>query len=262
MDKQKYEIITGIENKPKKITIYGPPAIGKSEFGAQFPKAIFVQAEEAGGLITVPRMPLSTTMQDVIEKIRYIVSGDAGDFETLVIDSLKYIEVLISNSVCERLKLSGMGDDADYGKSVSYSEGMQLWGKFINELEKARDAGLNVVLLGHNEVKSVKDPRVPEYEMTTLDLRKWGSYNPTALIRSWSDCVFYLDNKVYTSSDKTGIDAVRTTATSTGDRIIYTEERPAYLAKNRFGMPPELPYKKGKGYEVIEKYLTVTEEND
>jgi hypothetical protein len=32
-----------------------------------------------------------------------------------------------------------------------------------------------------------------------------------------------------------------TTKAVSGDRVVYTQEKPAYLAKNRYALPEELP---------------------
>ena len=256
----KFQLITGVEDKPKKIVIHGSPAIGKSSFATEFPDPIVVQTEDAGGLISAPRFPVCKTLKELIEQIDYIVSGEAGEYKTFVLDGLKFTESLIADYVCPKLGINGLGDDADYGNSPSFSEAMSLWYKLRDRLQNVLDAGMNVVMVSHSTERNVKDPRVSEYESTTLDLIKWGKYDPSKLFECWSDVVLYVAPKVFTKSDDTGIDGKRITAMGTGERIIYTEKRPAFLAKNRFKMPPELPFEEGKGYAVIEQYLNTTQQ--
>lgn len=252
-------LIVGIQNKPKKLVIYGDSAVGKSSMAAQSKNPVFIQTEEAGGLIESPRFPLAKTFAEVIENINSVISGEAGEFDTMVVDSLSGTEALIAKHVCGKLGINGLGDDADYGNSKSYSMANELWHSFKDKLNDVVDAGMNVIVTGHVTQRNIKDPRVDEYEKTVMALGKWGKYDPCNLFHCWSDCTFYLAYKVFTKGSDTGIDNTRTTAIGDGSRVIYTEERPAYLAKNRFNMPPELPYKKGEGYKVIEKYLNVTE---
>ena len=262
VDPPKVSLIIGVENKPKKLVIYGDSAVGKSSFAAQFPKPVFIQTEEAGGLIESPRFPLSKSFAETIENINTVISGDAGKFDTVVIDSLSGTEALIAKHVCAKLGINGLGDDADYGNSKSYSMANELWHSFKDKLNSITDAGMNVVLTGHVTQRNVKDPRVDEYEKTVIALGKWGKYDPCNLFHCWSDCTLYVAYKVFTKGSDTGIDSTRTTAIGDGTRVVYTEERPAYLAKNRFDMPPELPYKKGAGYKVIEQYLNVTKQTE
>lgn len=254
-EEPEFELITGVQNKPRKVIIYGTPCIGKSSFAEQFPNPIMIQTEDAGGKISVPRLPLCKTLPEFYRQLTAVGKGDMGDFDTIIIDSLRFFEQMIVKEVCSRRGISSL-DDVDYGKA--YGDAMSLWYNLTDFLDRFIDKGMNVVLIGHNCGRVVKDARVDEYETTSIDLMLWGkTYNPTNMLVCWADCVLYLAHKVHTKNSDTGIGGVRTTAVGTGERVIYTEERPAYLAKNRFDMPPELPFVKGKGYEAIEKYLTI-----
>ena len=210
-------------------------------------------------------MPLCKTIDDFREQIISIGKGEIGEYKTLVIDSLKFLEGLMFKDICSRESMSSINDTrTTTGDKLQMGHGFSLamveFMKLTDLLDRFIEKGISVVVISHSTERSVKDPRVDEYESTTLDVGKWGRmYDPAKWIESWSDCVLYLAEKVYTLSKDTGINDKRTTATTTGERIIYTEKRPAFLAKNRFGMPPELPYVKGEGYKVIEQYLTVSD---
>lgn len=251
-------LIEGVHDGPKAIIIYGTPCIGKSSMAADFPKPVIVQTETVGGSVGASRLPLVKTWDDFVAQLKAIHSRELGDFKTVVVDSMKFLEQIIVKKVCADRGISSL-DDEKYG--VAYGAAMRYWYVFLDMMDRFLDDGVNVVLIGHETQRTVKDPRIDEYESTTIDLMKWGkTYDPVKSLACWADCVLYLAHKLYTRESDTGIGGTRTTATSTGERIIYTEERPAYLAKNRFSMPPELPYKKGEGYKVIENYLK-TEEN-
>ena len=45
----------------------------------------------------------------------------------------------------------------------------------------------------------------------------------------------------------------RTRAVSTGQRVLHVEERPAFLAKNRYSLPAELPLKWDAIKDAIKK---------
>jgi len=59
------------------------------------------------------------------------------------------------------------------------------------------------------------------------------------LLLEHSDACFFAAKKLGTIKvqGKSGM----TTKTVSGDRIIYTNNDPAYLAKNRYNLPDELP---------------------
>jgi hypothetical protein len=52
---------------------------------------------------------------------------------------------------------------------------------------------------------------------------------------------------------------VRTRATGGDTVLLHTVGKPAFTAKNRYGMPPQLRYDKGKGFEVLAPFLPVTQ---
>jgi hypothetical protein len=63
-----------------------------------------------------------------------------------------------------------------------------------------------------------------------------------ALVKEWADTVLFATQKVYTrSTEAAGPTKGKARGTSTGERVMYTEERPAWQAKNRYGLPLELP---------------------
>ena len=44
-------------------------------------------------------------------------------------------------------------------------------------------------------------------------------------------------------------------AEGSGERTIHFEERPGFLAKSRYATPSSLPYKAGRGWEELSKYM-------
>jgi len=57
----------------------------------------------------------------------------------------------------------------------------------------------------------------------------------------WCDAVLCAAYKVYTTEEQQGM-RQRTTGIGDGERILYTQERPAFLAKNRYALPPEIVF--------------------
>ncbi len=87
----------------------------------------------------------------------------------------------------------------------------------------------------HSEVRKVEDPRIEAYDRYSLKLHK----KAAALLLEHSDACFFAAKKLGTIKvqGKSGM----TTKTVSGDRIIYSNNDPAYLAKNRYNLPDELP---------------------
>ncbi len=50
---------------------------------------------------------------------------------------------------------------------------------------------------------------------------------------------------------------------SGSERVIYTDERAGFLAKNRLnGAPASIPYRKGSGFTELSKYFDVANDNN
>ena len=53
--------------------------------------------------------------------------------------------------------------------------------------------------------------------------------------------VLFTNYKTLVKTTDVGFNNKVTRGTSTGERIMHTNERPAYLAKNRYNLPDQLP---------------------
>ena len=60
------QIQKGKRRAPPRILLYGVEGIGKSTFGAQTPKPIFIQCEDGLDEIECEKFPLATTYDDVM----------------------------------------------------------------------------------------------------------------------------------------------------------------------------------------------------
>jgi len=96
--------------------------------------------------------------------------------------------------------------------------------------------GMNVILLAHTEVKRYDPPDSDPYDRYHLKLHKSAS----ALWQEWADIVLFANYKTRIEKTDVGFNKEVRRGKGTGERIIYTEERPAFLAKNRWGLPPEI----------------------
>ncbi|QOJ16318.1 MAG: AAA family ATPase [Phycisphaeraceae bacterium] len=63
----------------------------------------------------------------------------------------------------------------------------------------------------------------------------------SALVQEWADEVLFATYKVHTVKVDEGFNKAKHNGVSTGERIIRTVERPAHVAKNRLGLPEEIP---------------------
>jgi hypothetical protein len=99
---------------------------------------------------------------------------------------------------------------------------------------------MNVICIAHAAIRTFTDPEQnAAYDRYQLKLAGQGAKtDASALWREAVDCVLFANFEVTTSTTK---GERKAKAFGDGSRKIYTERRPAFDAKNRFGLPFELP---------------------
>jgi len=220
------------EPKPPKIVIYGTPGIGKTTFGACAPNPILIQTEEGLGLLDVPHFPVARSYQDVIDAITALLNEE-HDFGTVVIDSLDQLEPLIWQHVALR---EGKANIEAFGYGKGYMFAADEMRTFLAGLDELRSRGMTVIVIAHSEVKRFESPEHEPFDRYQMRLDK----RANDIVCEWADCLLFASYKVHVVRD-TVKGQERTRGAGRGERIMHTEERPAWRAKNRYQLPAELP---------------------
>jgi hypothetical protein len=219
---------------PRRVLLYGVHGVGKSTFGAMAEKPIFIQTEEGINDIETDRFPLATKYGDVLNALSALYSEE-HDYQTVVIDSLDWLERLIFADVCAK---RGVESIEDVGYAKGYTFALTQWREVIEGLDALRnERGMQVILIAHARIEKFENPETDSYDRYVPRLNKHGS----ALIQEWCDEVFFATYRIHTKQSDEGFNRKRTQGIGTGERIIRTSERPAHVAKNRLSMPDELP---------------------
>ena len=144
-------IQTGRENKPPRIMIYGSEGVGKSTFGASAPGAIFIQTEDGLGEIDCRKFPLAHSLSEVIAELTAL-RDEAHEFQTVVVDSVDWLERLIFDEVCREYGVRSI-EKADGGYGKGYTHALTHWRKVVNLLQELREqlGEENVVVKGGSE---------------------------------------------------------------------------------------------------------------
>ena len=214
---------------PPRIMLYGPHGLGKTTFGAGAPNPIFILTEDGLGQIEADHFPLATTFSQVQEALASLTGEH--DFQTVVIDSLDWLD----NLVWEEINTKYDAKDLAYGKGAVIAA--DYWRKVLDTLNVLRSKGMASILLAHCEIKRFDSPEVEPYERYQPKLQARSS----ALVQEWCDMVLFTNYKTLVKTTDIGFNNKVTRGTSTGERIMHTNERPAYLAKNRYNLPDQLP---------------------
>ena len=224
-------ILHNRELKPPRLMVYGPHGLGKTTFGASAPKPIFIPTEDGLGVLSVDHFPLATKEADVVAAIGSL-HKEKHDYETVVIDSLDWLENLIWTEV----------NAAHDAKELAYGKGAVIaaehWRAILEGLNALRtDRGMVVVLLAHCQIKRFDSPEVEPYERYQPKLQDRSS----ALVQEWCDAVLFTNYKTIVKKEDVGFKNEVRRGITTGERLLYTTEKPAYYAKNRYALPDALP---------------------
>lgn len=225
----KYEVQQTMQIEPMKVLIYGVEGIGKTTFASKFPDPIFIDTEGSTGFINARKLPNPTSWTMLLDELEDIKSEPRG--KTLIIDTLDWAERLAKKYLMDKNKWAAI-DSTNYGsRYVALSDEI---GKLLNKLTEIKDVGINVVLTAHAETKKHELPdEMGQYDKYTLKLEK----RDAGLAKEWADMILFFNYKTTIISDSKS-DSKKATG---GQRVMYTTHKPAWDAKNRLGLPDELP---------------------
>ena len=220
--------------KPPRILIHGVAGVGKTSFAAQSRSPVFVQTEDGLGTLSVTSFALSRTFEEVMGALAALYTEE-HDHSTVVIDSVDWLEPLIWNKVCRENGWASI-EDAGYGKG--YVAALTLWRQYIDGLNALRDErAMTVVQIAHTDIKRFDSPEHDPYDRYVIKLHA----RAAALLQEHSDVVLFANYRISTVKAEVGFNKKVNRAMGSGERVIHTAERPAFLAKNRYGLAETLP---------------------
>lgn len=229
----KYSVTTGVQTAPVKTVLYGPEGIGKSTFASHFPDPVFIDTEGGTKRLNVARLPQPTSWAMLLDEVAEVRKGNVP-CGTLVLDTADWAERLCIQAVCARAKVNGI-EDFGYGKGYTYAK--EEFAKLLDALEEVLNAGHNVVVLAHAAITKFEQPdAVGNYDRWSMKTSK----QVAPLLREWCDMLLFANYK--TVVEKAGSGPNAKNKASGGRRVLYTTHHPCWDAKNRFGLPEEVPF--------------------
>lgn len=228
------QITRGRKARAQKVVIYGPEGIGKSSFASQFPDPVFIDTEGSTDNMDVARMDKPTSWTMLKNEIAFI-KANSDACKTLVIDTIDWAEQLAVSYVCSQHQKNGI-EDFGWGKGYTYVQ--EEIGRLLNSLSELVDIGINVVLTAHAQIKKFEQPdEMGAYDRYELKLGQKTSSKTAPLVKEWADMVLFANYKTFIMTTDDGKKKAQG-----GERVIYTNHRPAWDAKNRHGLPDQLPF--------------------
>lgn len=225
-------ISSGKRITPIIVTIYGVDGVGKSSFAAGAPNPIFLGLESGTNQLDVHRLPQPQSLGVFLQQLDALGDGE-HPFKTIVIDSLDWLEPLIHRQVCAEGEVKSI-ELYEKGYGRGYIRALEIWRGIlarVGELGKR----FHVIMIAHSKITKFDDPEQSAgYDRYQIALKD----NAAAAIRQASDAVLF-------ANFKAGIKNINHAGTGKGfgegQRTMFTQCRPAFDAKNRYGLPFEMP---------------------
>ena len=223
----------GGDARPPRILTYGTAGIGKTTFATEAPNPIVVQTEDGLGSIDVPTFGMLRSFDEVMQAIGSLYDEEHA-FQTVVVDSLDWLEPLNWQHTAEA---NGWKDIEQPGYGKGYVAALDAWRAFLDGINGLRDdRGMAVILIAHADIRRFDSPETEPYDRYQPKLHA----RAAALVQEHVDAVLFANYRITTLKSDAGFGKKVVRGVTGGDRLLHTVERPAFLAKNRFGLPESL----------------------
>lgn len=226
-------LITGKIRKPLRVVVYGPEGVGKSTFAAQFPAPVFMDVEGGTAQLDVPRFERPASFDALLASLGTLLTEE-HEFHTLVLDTADWAEKLAIEGLCARFKKAGI-EEFGYGKGYTYLA--EEWMHLVAVLNRLRDErGMHVVLVAHATIRKFEQPdEMGAYDRYELKC----SRQVSPLVKEWADLLLFANFRTVVQESPSG----KPKGIGGKERVVQTEHSSAWDAKNRCGLPAELPFK-------------------
>jgi len=227
--------------RARRVLIYGENGIGKSTLASQFPKPIFLNLEDGVGDLDCDSTEVIRSVGEFYGWLMHLVETD---YETVVVDTADWLEKLIFAEVAAEANKKTI-DDIGYGKGYQSVE--LKWKSLFDGFAFLWQQGRHVVFTCHEMIEKFVNPEGDSYNYWRPSLHVKGS----GCVTEWCDEVLFLRYRTNTITKEEGFGAKRAVAIGGKERFMACTKSAAHEAKNRLGMPDELP----PTFEAIAHYL-------
>lgn len=236
----------GVSNAPPIICCFGDEGIGKSKFAANAPNPVFIFTENSLGNLDVARWH-AKSYEDVME-MTLTLMNEEHDFKTVVYDTLDWFEPMLYAYLLKQQPTTEKGKPVtnveDYGYGKGFKFALDYWKDFLELVDQLRvKKDMAVIFLGHSTLQKITPPDGDSYDSWTLKLQNSTNVSAKDKITEYCDAVLFANWRVALAEEELGFNKTRQRGVGSGERIVYTEKRPAWDAKNRYNLPAQIHIK-------------------
>jgi hypothetical protein len=239
------------DTDPPIVTIYGGAKLGKTTLASEFPAPYYCrtgEGERQSAGTPMKSFGVSETYGDVLDQIEFMLEAE-HDRRTFVLDALDGLEVMIHAEACAR---NDWADIESPGFGKGYAAVQAIWLEFIKLVLKMKKAGFYVVLISHVKAKTVPGVTTDSYPRYMLNLRD----DAGSAICDASDLIGFIHQQVSIKKEDLGFKKTANRGQGGGDVAIAVQERPGYIAGNRYQISkPTVPFKQGKGFDTLNQFF-------
>ena len=228
-----FKIVKGKQKRAVRACIYGAEGIGKSTLASKLPDPLFIDAEGGTYQIDCNRFDQPKTWGDVIAMIDYV--NDNPDLcKTLVIDTADKVEAMLTEAILAEDGVKSIEKvGGGYGKGYTILA-ERFHKELLQRLDKCIQKGINVCFTAHAAMRKFESPEDAPYDRWELKCSK----KVSPLIKEWADLLLFCNYDVFVVED-----GGKNKARGAGKRVMHANHKPTYDAKNRYGLPDDMPMK-------------------
>lgn len=242
MNENGVRISKGGSGLPSRIIFHGVEGLGKTSFACMSPNPLVIMTKGETGLLTLidnGQLPETNHFDEchtwivLNSYLQWLLERPEAPAKTLVIDTLNGAERLCFEFVTVNKFGGSWSNFNSYGRGpeVAQSE----WIQFLKTLDDIRERHrMAIICLCHSRVKTFKNPEGDDFDRYTPDMhdKLWG------LSAKWADVVLFGNYETFAKKQQGD---TRAKGVSDGSRMLYAQRSAAYDAKNRLGLPREIP---------------------
>jgi len=210
---------------PPKMIVYGQPGVGKTTFAASA-GAILMDCENGAGAVPgLTRTPYLQSWPEMRKWLAELATAPPDGITAVAIDTIDWMVQRIVEHVVLDLDGKAQGDITNtlgtaHGGYFKAREIVQniVYRDLLPMLNAVADHGVAIILLAHAANTKMTTPEGYDQRLASPDLPHWIA--PPFI--EWADAVLYAHRQ-------------------DDHRVLLTEGTNVILAKNRYGLPAELP---------------------